>query len=67
MKDYSEITQVKTTESVQETNELLSGEWVLMDVCRRVNGGPLFVLGLPYTFDLEAFCNIGTSIAEARA
>ena len=62
MKDYSNITQVRISDSEAETNELLAGEWVLMDVGNQ-QGKTVFVLGLPYTLDLEAFCNIGKSIS----
>ena len=61
MRDYSSITQVRISESEAETNELLSGEWVLMDVGRLPSGRPLFVLGLPYTFGLTELELYGAS------
>lgn len=44
MADYSSIAEVKTSRSVQKTNQFLADNWILMDVCRR-KGRPLFVLG----------------------
>ena len=55
MTDFTSIIQVKITDSDTEVNKLLAGDWVLLDVCNR-EGRPVFVLGLPYQFDIDTFC-----------
>ncbi len=52
MKDYSVIRKVHISTSVEITNNLLADEWVLMNVFSE-NGRPVFVLGLPFSLDLE--------------
>ena len=63
MTDFTTITQVKITDSDTEVNKHLAGEWVLLDVCNR-EGRPVFVLGLPYQFDIDAYCAGAVSIPE---
>lgn len=62
MLDYTAITQVKTTDSEEDANNLLSGEWVLLEVCKQ-GGKPVFVLGLPYSFDMDTLCSEAVSEA----
>lgn len=64
MTDYSTITQVKISGSEEETNELLSNDWILMGVFNQI-GRPVFVLGLPYTFDLKTFCDTVKSLSKS--
>ena len=64
MIDCTSITQVKITDSDSEVNKLLAGEWVLLDACNR-EGIPVFVLGLPYQFDIDAYCANAVSLSEA--
>ena len=47
--------------SDDETNTLLNNEWFLLYVCNHM-GRPLFVLGLPYTFDIDAYCQKAVSV-----
>ena len=63
MLDYTAITQVKTTDSEEDANNLLSGEWVLLEVCKQ-EGKPVFVLGLPYSFDMDTLCSEAVSEAN---
>ena len=65
MRDYSGIAQVRISESEAETNELLAKEWMLMDVGMQEDGRPLFVLGLPYMFDLGELELYGSSTGGA--
>ena len=46
--------------SEDETNTLLNNEWFLLYVCNHM-GRPLFVLRLPYTFDMDAYCKKAVS------
>ncbi len=55
MTDLTAITQVTVTESIAEVNKHLAGEWVLLDVWHKERN-PVFVLGLPYKFDIDAYC-----------
>ena len=53
MRDFSAIRRVRVSEDVQEVNNLLSDDWVLMDICKR-SQTPLFILGREFNFgDLD--------------
>lgn len=49
--------------SEEEVNQLLSGQWVSLDISHE-EGKPVFVLGLPYQFGMDAYC-AGAVFTEA--
>ena len=63
MTDYTAITRIKVSISEEEVNQLLSRQWVLLDISHDA-GKPVFVLGFPYPCDMDEYCADAVTIPE---